>query len=183
MSLLVNYAIVNEVILFALRVTTGHMFTDKQIKSISRHSVGKYFSSVFPEETELSNPRAKIEAARVHIESASSIITDMRGDLEAQRVTLDLLLSEIEQERSTANRYRTLAETNKEAVAALRIEMEDALRKELDRNSREGSTIRRALSGIWWLITLVLGAALGAYFKDITVLILDFWESLESLLS
>jgi hypothetical protein len=183
MSLIVNTVLLNEIVLFLLRVTTGQLFTDKQIKAITSHSVGQYFSSIFPEETKLTDQRHKIEAARVHIESAASIITEMRGDLEAQRVTLDLLLSEISEKRSTAHRYRTLAEANKDAVAALRTEMEDALRKELDRNSKAGSTIRRALSGIWWLTTLVLGAALGAYFKDLTVLILAFWEESKSLFS
>ena len=59
-----------------------------------------------------------------------------------------------------------MAEINKENFSALKGEMEDAFRKELEEQSSKGKGFRRAASISIWLFTLIIGAALGAYFKD-----------------
>lgn len=45
--------------------------------------------------------------------------------------------------------------------------MESALRQELVAQSERGKTTRQIASFMLWLLTLILGAALGAYFKEI----------------
>ena len=85
--------------------------------------------------------------------------------MENQAEQLDVLGKEIEEKKVLANRYAILAKTNQEAFAAFRAEMEDAVRTELLSQAEKGKRIRRVLTFIFWLITLILGAALGAYLK------------------
>ena len=56
----------------------------------------------------------------------------------------------------------------------VRQEIETALREELVRQSRTGRGKRRVASALPWIITLVLGAALGSYFREV-------WEFASSL--
>ena len=77
-------------------------------------------------------------------------------------------MSEVEEKKQLAEKYQTLAQTNREAFEAFRLEMEGTLRNELIRQSEKGKGIRRMASFIVWLITLTLEAVLGTYFKDLT---------------
>jgi len=112
-----------------------------------------------------------MELAQAHIEDASSIISEMKVDLDAQKQTLATLVEEIEEKRSTAQKYAELALTNQNAVSAIRNELEIALREELTRQSEKGRFVRRVTSISLWVITLIIGAALGTYFKNIIALI------------
>ena len=49
--------------------------------------------------------------------------------------------------------------------------MEEALRMQLRAELEKGKFIRRVVSFVFWLITLLLGAALGAYFIPLVELI------------
>lgn len=73
-----------------------------------------------------------------------------------------------------ADRYQTLTETNKETFEAFRQEMEEALRRELTEQANQDKRLRQIASSIIWLVTLIVGAALGAYFKDIVAWIGTF---------
>ncbi len=95
----------------------------------------------------------------------------MQEDLETQDRKLGSLLKEVEQKKRLADRYQALANTNRESFDAFRAEMEDALRKELQEQAEKGKRIRRTVSIILWVITLIVGAALGAYFKDVVAMI------------
>jgi hypothetical protein len=156
-----------EIVSQATRALTGQLFTEEQIKKITSHSVGKYLKELFPDNELERTQRERIEMAQSHIEEASSIIADMRTELDAQKQTLDHLLGEIEEKKSTAEKYAQLAETNQGAVLAVRQEIETALREELVRQSTAGRGTRRVASALLWVTTLVLGAALGSYFREI----------------
>ena len=110
-----------------------------------------------------------MEEARDHISKASSIILAMQVDLDSQTNQLDQLLIEIEEKKQLAVRYEELAETSQEKFAAFRKEMEDALRNEIVEQSEKGKRLRQVASLVIWIFTLILGAAMGAYFKDIVV--------------
>ncbi|MEM7245916.1 MAG: hypothetical protein AAF533_11265 [Acidobacteriota bacterium] len=150
-----------------VRVITGRLYTDEQIRAITSGAVGRYFAEFFPTPKDEFAARERADSARQHIEAASAIIRDMQEDLEAQDRELGKLLEEVEDKKQLADRYQALANTNREAFDAFRAEMEDALRKELRRQAENGKRLRQAVSAVLWLITLVLGAALGTYFKDI----------------
>ena len=60
-----------------------------------------------------------------------------------------------------------LAKTNRDAFDAFKAEMEEALREQLKAQAEKGKRVRQALSLIIWLVTLILGAAAGAYFIPI----------------
>lgn len=147
------------------RIATGKLLTDEQIQSISKNVVGSYFKDW------LATPKRELEAerrvkeARRHIAEASQIITSLQNDLETQAKQLDELGREIDEKKSLANRYAVLAETNQEAFAAFKAEMEEAVRKELVAQAEKGMRTRRVITFIFWLITLTLGAALGAYLE------------------
>lgn len=157
-----------EIVSQATRALTGQLFTEEQIKGITGHSVGKYFKELFPDNELERTQRERIELAQSHIEEASFIMTDMRTELDAQKQTLESLLREIEEKKSTAEKYAQLAETNQGAVSAVRQEIEAALREELVRQSRAGRGTRRFASAVLWVTTLILGAALGSYFREVS---------------
>ncbi|PSN18511.1 hypothetical protein C7271_12165 [filamentous cyanobacterium CCP5] len=75
------------------------------------------------------------------------------------------LAKEIDEKKQIAERYSVLAQTNQDTLAAFKAEMEDAVRKELSAQAEKGKRIRRTVSVISGAITLVLGAALGAWFQ------------------
>lgn len=160
-------ALLDEATLALARIATGRLFTKEQIRHITRHSLGRYLEDLFPKDAE-DLPRAeRLSAARNHIENASVIIAEMRIELNAQAEALDRLVEEINEKKSLADRYASLASANKDAVSAMTMEIEEAIGNELARRSEEGRTARRVASATLALVTLVSGAALGAYFKDI----------------
>ncbi len=159
--------IFGELLASVVRAITGRLYTDEQIKSLTSGTVGKYFTEFFPTPKDELAAHERVEAARTHIAAASSIIRDMQDDLEAENRKLGELLEEVEQKKQLADRYQALAHTNREAFEAFHVEMEEALRKELQDQAEKGRRIRQIVSAVLWLVTLVVGAALGAYFKEI----------------
>jgi CHASE3 domain sensor protein len=149
------------------RAITGKLYTEEQIKTITSGAIGKYFAEFFPTPKDELAAKERAESARKHISAASSIIRDMQEDLETQNRKLGELLKEVEQKKQLADRYQALANTDKKAFEAIRAEMEEALRKELQEQAEKGKRIRQVVSVIFWVVTLVAGAALGAYFTSI----------------
>ena len=150
-----------------IRIATGRMFSEEQIKTITSHAAGKYLAEFFPESAEEADARKRVEDAKNYISSASQIISDLQQELDTKTTNLDALLEDIEEKKKLAERYQHLANTNQEQFAALRQEMEDALRRQLIEESQKGKNMRRFISFLIGLFTLIAGAALGAYFKDI----------------
>lgn len=152
------------------RILTGNLLTEDQIKSISSHAVGRHFADLFPENMERQSQQQRLQQAQLHIEGASSIIGDMNSELESQKETLNALISEIEQKKSHAQKYAELAKTNEVAAAAIKDELETAVRAELTRSSQEGRWARRSFSAVLWIATLIAGAALGNHFEEMVAL-------------
>jgi hypothetical protein len=165
-----------EIVSQATRALTGQLFTEEQIKGITSHSVGKYLKELFPANHLDVTQRERIELAQSHIVEASTIMADMRTELDAQKETLEYLLGEIEEKKSTVKKYTQLAETSQGAVSAVRQELETTLRTELFRQSKAGRGTRRIASALLWITTLILGAALGSYFREV-------WGVVSSLLA
>jgi hypothetical protein len=149
------------------RGITGQLYTEKQIKTITTGTIGKYFAEFFPTPKDEIAAIERAETARKHIYAASTIIRDMQEDLETQNCKLGELLEEVEQKKQLADRYQILAHTSQKAFEAFRAEMEEALRNELQEQTEKGKRIRQVVSIILWIITLVAGAALGTYFENI----------------
>ena len=150
-----------------VRRISGQLLTEAQIKSITSHAVGKYFADLLPETGDKKTAREKVEAARMHISEASAIIGEMKGELDTQMSQLTLLIEEIEEKKTLADKYETLAKTNREQFDAFRSEMEEAVREELVEQANKNIGMRRFVSFILWAITLFLGAAVGHNFADI----------------
>jgi CHASE3 domain sensor protein len=165
MSLMVN--LYSEFISELSRAITGHLFTDEQIKNITSGAIGKYFTNFFPTPKDEQEAQQMVDAAQKHIAEASRIILGMQENLESQNQNLEHVLTEIEEKKKLADRYKILAETNQKEFAAFRTEMEESLRKELREQAAKGRRLRQAVSLLIWIITLVVGAVLGVYFKDI----------------
>lgn len=160
-------ALVDAVGTELIRTLTGKLFTESQIRSITTHAVGKYFAEWLPEPEKDKAARERVEEAQGHIAKASSIIAGMQQELAAQTEQLDKLLSEIEEKKKLADQYAQLGKTNQEQFSAFRKEMEEVLRQELIAQSEQGKRLRQAASTVIWLVTLVLGAALGTYFREV----------------
>lgn len=158
-----------------IRFITGRLFTEKQIRSITSHAVGKYLLDWFPEPEEERKARERVEEAKQHINEASTIIAAMQAELINQSAELDKLLEDIEEKRKLAERYTNLAQTSEEKFYAFRAEIEEVLRKELRRQSEQGKTVRQVISISFWFVTLILGAALGTYFKEVIAWIVSLF--------
>ena len=156
-----------ELVAELTRAITGSLYTDDQIKSITKGATGKYLKEFFPETRNEKYSKNRADSARNHIEAASTIIRNMQEDLEAQDKQLNTILDTISEKKKLADRYQTLADTNKEAFDAFRFEMEEALRKELVEQANNGKHKRQLVTGIIWLVTLLAGAALSTYFKEV----------------
>ncbi|MCX5591606.1 hypothetical protein [Alcaligenes endophyticus] len=151
----------------AIRTITGRLFTEEQIRQVATHTVGQYFKDLLPMSTDDRAARQRVEEARSHIEQASLIISQLQSELCSQTQLLDNVLEEIEEKKRLASKYETLAKTGQEQFAAFKSEMETALRQELTTQSEKGRPARLAFSAFLWSITLILGAALGSYFREV----------------
>ena len=161
------HVIVDQIYTELIRSITGRLFTKKQIAQITSHAIGKYFAEYFPEPEREKKAIERVEEAKEHINEAGAIIAAMHADLEQQTSQLDALLEDIEEKKRMAEKYAELASTNQEKFAAFKDEMGQVLREELTQQSEQGKTLRRIVSTSIWLVTLIVGAALGAYFIDI----------------
>ncbi|ELB2184811.1 TPA: hypothetical protein ACVOZB_004497 [Vibrio diabolicus] len=161
------FDIFNQVYLELIRTLTGQLFTEKQVQLITKHTVGRHLAEFFPEDENEKNARERVEEARVHISKAGDIISHMQAELDLQTNQLDTLLNEIELKKEQANKFAQLAATNEAKFSAFKEQMAESLKAELVAQSNEGKNLRRAASAFIWLLTLVVGAALGTYFKEI----------------
>ena len=157
--------LVSETSKEAVKLLTGKLLTENQIQSISKHVVGRYFADLLPTSEKETEAAERIASARMHITEASNIISSLQGDLEKQANQLEFLAKEIDQKKQIAERYAVLAQTNQDAFSAFKAEMEETLRKELNAQNEKGKTIRRTVSFASWLIALIAGAFLGAWFQ------------------
>jgi len=155
----------------ASQIITGKLLSDEQIKQISENVVGAYFIDWLPETKHEKETKERVEEARSHIFQASQIISTLQDDLDNQTNKLDQIIIEIEEKKKLADHYSTLAETKEKAFEAFKIEIEKAVRVQLKAEAERGKKARQVVSFVFWLITLILGAALGAYFIPLVDLI------------
>lgn len=155
-----------EIVQSLSRLVTGKLLTERQIRGVTENVIGKHFIGFFPPPVEEVEAKRRVELAREHISAASTIILKLQHDLASQADELEKIAKEIEEKRSIADRYAALASANQRMVQAFRVEMEEAIREELVAQAKKGQGIRRALAFTGWLLTLILGAALGTYFEE-----------------
>jgi hypothetical protein len=149
------------------RIITGRLLTEEQISGVTGTVVGKYFTDWFPQPQDEVEAVKRVDHAKHHISEATRIIGSLKEDLDSQASQLEILSREINEKRNIAERYAAMAATNEKAVAAFRAELEEALRRELTDQANRGKRLRQIASSTVWLVTLIIGAALGAYFPQI----------------
>lgn len=159
------YALTAELVRELSKRATGKLLTEAQVQTLTKSIVGKYFSEWLPTPQREAEAEKRISAARIHITEATKIISGLQDDLEKQANQLNLLAKEIDEKKQIAERYAILTQTNQDALAAFKAEMEATVRKELSVQAEKGKRLRRAVSVISGAITLVIGAALGAWFQ------------------
>jgi hypothetical protein len=160
-------AVILELSRSLTRFISGKLLTEEQIKGVSANIFGKHFIGLFPPPLQEVEAKQRVELAREHINAASTIILDLQQDLASQADELEKVSKEIEEKKTLADRYAALATVNQQAVQAFRAEMEEAIRIELAVQASKGKSLRRGLTLTGWLLTLILGAALGTYFKEV----------------
>lgn len=87
-----------------------------------------------------------------------SMSISLQREVGAKKEELDSLVKYIDEKQKDAKRWELLVGINKELANALTTEIRDNIRKELDKNK----TRKRIFKFISWLITLMLGAIVGA---------------------
>lgn len=149
------------------RFATGTLLTERQIVNVTNNVVGKYFADWFPKAKDAIEAEKRVDEAKRHIAEANRLIGTLKADLDSQAEQLQKLSNEIDTKRNLAERYAALAATNLQNTAAFRAELEEALRRELTAQANRGKRLRQMVSFTVWLLTLILGAALGAYFPQV----------------
>ena len=147
------------------RLITGRLLTYEQIKSVSGSIAGNLLDDWLATPKEEIEAGKRVDAARKHITEASRIILDLQSDLEKQAEQLDTISKEIVEKKQIADKYKLLAQTNEETFLAFKTEMEETVRRELITQADKGKRLRQIAAIIVWVITLVIGAALGAYLQ------------------
>jgi len=160
-------AISTEISQQVIRAITGRLFTKEQIDTIVRNSIGKHFADFFPTPDDEREAIERVAEAEAHIAKATDIVAKLQSDLNSRSAALRALLADIETKQKLAEHYATLASANEKQTAAIRAELEKVIRDELIAQGNKGRRLRQAASFIVWTLTLVIGAALGAYFLDI----------------
>jgi len=95
--------VIGELGIQITKMLSGQLLSDEQIKSVSKHATGKYFSSLLPEDKETLEQNKKIESARQHIESASEIMSEIRDEIHTQEESLKKILNKIEEKKLKKN--------------------------------------------------------------------------------
>ena len=157
-----------------VRDLTGRIFSKDQIDAIVKNFVGKRFAEFFPAPEEEREAIERVAEAEAHIERATAIVARLQTDLNSRSAALRALLTDIEEKQKLAEHYAALASANEKQTAAIRSELEKVIRDELIAQANKGRRLRQAASFIVWAVTLVAGAALGAYFLNIV----DYVKSL-----
>lgn len=147
------------------RITTGVVLSQSQISKITKDLINNSLAMWLAAPAPSVRGEDRVAAARTHIDEASRMIAELKLDLEQQAAQLDAVGKEIEEKRTVAQHYAKLAETNQGAFAEFRLELENTLRTELETQAKKGRRVRRLVSIVIWIITLFLGAALGAYIQ------------------
>ncbi len=146
---------------------TGRLFTQKQIGDIAKSVISISFSPDAPDPADPTAAQERFDEARVHFAKANAIITDMQEELTQQSNKLGELHVEVATQKNLAAEYGRLAALSKEDSSAVRGAFEEAVRNGIAAEAEKGRTSRRIASAIWAVVTLVGGAWLGAYFKEI----------------
>lgn len=160
-----------ELIRVASQILSSRLLTEEQIRSISTNVVGQYFSDWFATPAQERETSEKVALAQRHISDATDIISAIRSDLDTQAKQLIKLVEDIAAKKKDAEHYAILAQTNQELFAPFKAEMERTIREQLVAQSNKDKHLRQVVSFIFWAITLVAGAALGAYFPELVGLI------------
>lgn len=168
-------ALISEINVQVIRALTGSLFTKEQIDAITRHSVGKLLADFFPTDEQERDAIERVQEAEQHISRASQIILELQNTLKARSQTLQQMIVEIEEKKRVADHYTAMASATEEQVSAIRIEIERVVRKELVDQANKNRRVRQAASAILWVVTLIAGAALGAYFPRIVQAVAAWW--------
>ena len=155
------------------QIITGRLLSDAQIRSISSTLVGKMFSGWLAEPKDERAVKERVEVARSHIASATQILGDLKVELEEKSNQLDALVTNAEMQRRKAEEYSALAQANAATVKAIRAQIEEAVRDELGTQARRGRRLRQVVSITSWIVSLLLGAALGAHWNKVEAWILS----------
>lgn len=156
-----------EVVRTLIRMITGRLFTDDQIRDLTGSVAGRFLQAYLPEPAEEAAAGERVEAVRHHIAEANRLIGTLKDELDTQVGQLAVLEQTIDEKRLLASRYEALATANEAQAAAFRAEIEQTIRRELESQANRGKRLRQFASAVVWVVTLVLGAALGAYFTAI----------------
>lgn len=158
------------------KIITGQLFSEEEIERLSKHTIGKHFKELFPVNENDQDIGSRVNNAQKHIAAAGSIVSSLQQDLTKESENLDLILEDIKAKKIEFEKYQELAEIDKKKIDHLKAEMQTTLRNELTNQSNKGKWGRRFL----WVMTLLIGAALGAYFKDIVAWLTQIGTLLQS---
>ena len=101
-------------------------YSSKEIDLVTEKVVSRFLSSDNAAQRN-NNTIERVEAAKDHIDNATTIITGLQTELKEQSTELDKLISEIEDKKAIAIKYSDLAKVNKQASESLRIEISETL--------------------------------------------------------
>jgi hypothetical protein len=157
----------SEIIRTLVQLVTGRLLSKKQIDSISSSLAGKLLANWLPQPEDQRPAQSRIEEAQKHIEGASKIVAELQNELHDQMEQLRVVAADIDAKRAKAEEYSALLKADEPTVRAMRSQMEEAVRHELQEQSSRGRRLRQVLAAIGWLLTLIIGSAVGSHWSEI----------------
>ena len=151
------------------QLISGRILSEDQIKRISNDAIGKHFKDFLPIAEKDQTNQDRVEKAQESIARASGIIGEIKKDLDDQTRQLNEMLVKAETKKQQVEKYSALATMAESQAKAVREELTNTIRNELEAHTKKGRRVRQLVSLAAWLATLILGAALSSYFKDIWV--------------
>jgi hypothetical protein len=149
------------------QLITGKLLTDSQIQSISSNLVGRFVADWLPEPKSQREAKQKVEKVRDYLAEATKIVSELKEEIDHRVTELESLVGEVEEKRKKVEEYTALIEAGEPAIRAIRGPLEESVRKELEAQAKKGRGTRLLVNLLAWLITLVLGAALGAHWSSV----------------
>lgn len=134
----------------------------KLIDKVADKIVADFFVKVEKAESK-EDPAKLIDDARNHMAAAGAIFDQLKSELDQKSVDLDTLAKQVEEKKIEAVHFSNLAGVGEAAFASFRKEMEESVQQSLQTQAKNGRLARITIT----IVTLIVGAGLGAYFKDL----------------
>jgi len=149
----------------ALGPTLTNQVLTSVVTDVAREIVDKFVRERFTE-SQAKDIRDRAKEAAVRIEEASKIISELQFELQSKNAELEQLMDVVAKRQDEATHWANLANVNEELASSFTRELEKRVREQLRAELDKGKQRRQILGIISWVVTLLIGAVVGAIVQE-----------------